>query len=170
MKITEFLRCTGIPYTVHHHVTNRSALERARSFGEEATHVAKPVLLKVEGEFAVAILPAGNRVDFAKLCQALDAEKCSLATAADATKLFFDCEAGIISPFGSRYGIYALADCQLAREGHLLFPGSRQETIHMLARDFYDVETPEIVDICSNAIAQRRGSPKIALKSGLKNA
>lgn len=151
MQIIDFLESAGVSFTVHHHEPTDSALDRAALFHGTQTQAVKPVLLKVDGTFAVALIAASSRISLLKVRQALRAGRCGFATEADAINLFVDCDPGVINAFGSQYSLTTLIDKHLTRALHLLFPGNRQsESIHLSLQDFEKLERPKVVDVCRN--------------------
>ena len=75
MNIQEFLGRRNIPFQVLQHRETFDAQRMAQSVHESGHHVAKTVLLRVDGdrEYVVAVLPASHNLDFAKLEKVLPA-------------------------------------------------------------------------------------------------
>jgi Ala-tRNA(Pro) deacylase len=151
MNITSFFEQEHVPFTVHRHGSTGSAQHMAHILHETGDRVAKTVLLKVDGEFVVAVLQATHNVDFPKLRAAVGARRVSLATEDELCERFPDCERGAVPPLGSKYGLRTLVDRPLACQSHLMFDGNtHEETIRMRYRDFSRLEQPEVAEFSSH--------------------
>jgi Ala-tRNA(Pro) deacylase len=107
--------------------------------------VAKTVLVKAEGVYLLAILPATSRIDLASLGHALglDPGEVKLAAANEIERVFHDCEPGTIPPFGQLYNLRTVADVSLQGAEVLVFrTNTRHLGIRMQFRDFERLEEP----------------------------
>lgn len=154
MKISEFLTEKQIPFEVCKHPAASNAARLAATMHIDCNDVAKTVLLRLNGgfKFMVAILPGSHVVDLAKLSQALGGTRVALATKDELTARCPDCDAGVLPPFGTEYGLETVIDPAVEKHDQIVFEGNtRDEAIRMRYRDFYDLEHPLIVAFATPA-------------------
>ena len=149
MNVTEFLTNKGVGFETIEHKDTYSAQQLAEAVHVSGRTVAKTVLLLTGGgDYAIAVLPADQGVDFDKAAQALGDGKVQLATEFEISQLFSDCELGAIPPFGSRYGLQTLVDVTLAQDEQIIFEGNtHHEAIRLNFEDFRNLEQPLVVDL-----------------------
>ncbi|MBW3542656.1 MAG: YbaK/EbsC family protein [Planctomycetes bacterium] len=145
MRIEEFLREQKVPFDVLHHRTTYTAQDTAHSLHVPGDNLAKTVVLNVDGEHVLAVLPATHAIDFDSLRQALSARSVELAPEDELSTLFDDCELGAVPPFGSQYGLPTLVDKPLCEDEHIVFDGNTHgEAIYMRYHDFEKIEHPRV--------------------------
>lgn len=146
-RIVQYLKEVGIPFTRRWHAKAVTAQELAASLHVTGYRVAKSVLLDVDGERWIAVLPAPERVDTERLAEALDARHIRLLDEAEFDGLFPDCELGAEPPFGRLYGMPVVVDTSLAGEDRIVFrAGSHEETIELSYADFARLEQPKVAN------------------------
>ena len=72
-KITDFLSHHKVHYQTVDHDPAFTAQEIAASSHISGKHLAKTVMVKVDGEMSMAVLPASYKVDVERLRKTLDA-------------------------------------------------------------------------------------------------
>lgn len=145
-KIREFLDSKKIKYTSVKHSEVYTAQELAASAHIPGRQLAKTVMVKIDGDVAMAVLPAPYKVDFASLKKGTGAKKVSLASEDEFKDLFPDCEVGAMPPFGNLYGINVYADKSLAEEIEIAFcAGSHTELIRLAYKDFAKLAEPKVL-------------------------
>jgi Ala-tRNA(Pro) deacylase len=143
--VKKLLDLRKIPYEHHVHPTAFTAQQVAASEHIPGTVVAKTVVIKADGNFVMAVLPASLKIDCAALQEELKASELSLANEAEFDCLFPDSEIGAMPPFGNLYGLPVYADESLARDRAILFnAGTHQDAIRMSYRDFRRLVEPKI--------------------------
>ena len=106
-------------------------------------HLAKVVMVKVEGELTMLVLPTPARVDFSRLKEALAAKEVELARERDFGHRFPDCEVGAMPPFGNLYGMKVFVAKTLAEGDEIAFTaGTHSELIKMAYKDFKNAVKP----------------------------
>ncbi len=144
-KLLEYLDEHKISYERISHPQAYSAQEtadRARIPGRE---FAKTVMIKLDGQMALAVLPAPEKVNFTLLQQAAGAETVSLATEADFKALFPDCDLGAMPPFGNVYDLPVYVAGTLAEMKCIAFPaGTHTELLRMDYADFERLVRPHL--------------------------
>ncbi|PYY35027.1 Cys-tRNA(Pro) deacylase [Curtobacterium sp. MCJR17_055] len=126
---TVALERAGVPYTPHvyeHH-------ESATNFGEEAAaalglreeQVFKTLVVSVDGELAVAIVPVADRLDLKAVAAAVGGKKASLADPALAERRTGYVVGGI-SPVGQRTRLRTVLDASAADHATIFVSGGRR--------------------------------------------
>lgn len=147
----------GVEYELHDHDRAVSANRLAEAEGVTGWDVAKPVLLSVGGELAMAVVPGPLHVDLDKASDVLGHNEVRLADEQEFTDRFPDAEPGAEAPFGNLYGIPVFLDEQLrARDRMVCRDGSHTRTISLTTFDFVELVAPEIVDIAAGGTAPER--------------
>ena len=148
MNVSEFLANKGVEFEAVPHADTYDAQRMAQTLHVSGDEVAKTVLLRTAtNNFALAVLPASQDVDFKKAAEALG-EGVALATEFDISQSFPDCELGAIPPFGSEYGLRTLVDVSLAEDEQIFFEGNtHHEAFRIGFEDFRSIEQPLVVDI-----------------------
>ena len=156
MCIRGLLTDRAVRFEVLLHRPTPSAAHLAGSVHVPGRSVAKTVLIRARGGFALAVLPATHRIDTAKLAQILDATNLRLATEAEVEGLFTDCEPGALPPFGHLYGLLTVVDATLAAGSEIVFVANmRHEGIRMRFRDYEAIEGPVRARFASPIAARR---------------
>jgi Ala-tRNA(Pro) deacylase len=149
-KVHALLEQHGVSYDTHSHPRVVSAQRLAAAEEVSGWDVAKPVLLSVSGELAMAVVPAAVHVDLDKARRVLGNNEVHLAPEAEFVSLFPDCAPGAEPPFGNLYGIPVFLDERLrARPEMVCRDGSHTESITMPVADYVRVVQPEIVDLAA---------------------
>lgn len=141
-----------VPYEVQTHERAVSAQRLAASEHVSGWDVAKPVMLSVGGELAMAVVPGAVDVDLERAEEVLGHNEVRLADEEEFTNVFEDCEAGAVPPFGNLYGVPVFLDGKLRqRERMICRDGSHTETVEISVEDYVRLVDPEIVDISTAA-------------------
>jgi len=100
MRVIEFLDKSKVKYKVTKHETAFTAQQMAAVEHEPGKYVAKPVVVKADGEYVMCVLPACYKIDLKALKSQLGAKSVTLAEEKDIGRIFDDCELGAEPPFG----------------------------------------------------------------------
>ena len=149
-KLTELLERGRVPYRSVPHtadVTSQSTAEHTHTPGRA---FAKTVIVWVDGEFAMTVLPAHRRVDLEKLRKWLDAAKVRLATEEEMSRLFPDCEVGAEPPFGNLYELPVYVSPLLSRDIITFQGGNHEEAVRMKYEDFAALAKPSVIDFVAD--------------------
>jgi Ala-tRNA(Pro) deacylase len=102
--------------------------------------------VKLDGELAMAVLPAAYRVDFKLLKKASKAKKAELASEEEFRDRFPECELGAMPPFGNLYDIKVYVAESLTEDDEIAFnAGSHTELIRMSFKDFERLVKPTVM-------------------------
>lgn len=128
------------------HEQTFTAPETAQSTHIPGRKLAKVVMVKLDDELAMTVLPSNKHVDLELLRKVTRAENVSLAHENEFNKEFPDCELGAMPPFGERYHMDVFLSDSLAQNDWLAFPcGSHTDVVKMSSRDFLKLVHPEIL-------------------------
>jgi Ala-tRNA(Pro) deacylase len=114
-------------------------MQTARAAGVEAARVAKGVLLDGVGCQMVAMVPADQEVHLGKL--GLDhGVEFSLADEASVSRLFADCEPGVIPGLPNAWGVEMVWDDALMEQPDLyLEAGDHERLVHVETRYLHEL-------------------------------
>lgn len=142
MRVRDFLADQHVAFETILHPPAFTAQKLAHVLHVPGRQVAKCVLLRGPQGFVIAVLPAIHHVDTALLSVALEGPV-RLATDLEVADLFRDCEWGVLSPFGTLYGVRTLLDEHFRPEDFLVFESnSHLESVRLRCRDFEALERP----------------------------
>jgi Ala-tRNA(Pro) deacylase len=146
-KLKQLLDDRRVKYVTVRHSPAYTAQEVAASAHISGYEIAKTVMVKVDGDMAMAVLPAPLQVDLRHLRELIDAERVELATEAEFKALFPECEPGAMPPFGSLYGMETYVAGRLAEDEYIAFnAGTHTELIRMRYRDFERLVDPRVLE------------------------
>jgi Ala-tRNA(Pro) deacylase len=146
-QIVRHLESSRVPFVVRHHRHAVSAQELAAAVHVSGYRVAKSVLVSVDGQPMIAVLPAADIVDTDRLAAALQAQRVLLMRESEFAGLFKGCDLGAEPPLGSLYGLPVVVDRSLARSQPLIFRGgSHEEALEMRYEDYAQLEHPRLAD------------------------
>ena len=145
MNVEKFLQQQHVPFDVLPHRSTHSAQSLAQSLDVPGDNVAKSVLLKVDGEFMLAVIPASLQISMSLLKSRMPAKHVELATEDELAEVFRDCERGVAPPFGRSYGIRTLVDRSLTEDEHIVFEAnSHDQAIYLRYQDYAKIERPSV--------------------------
>jgi Ala-tRNA(Pro) deacylase len=106
------------------------------------------VIVRIDGDLAMAVVPASRHVDLSLLKRALGAQTVELASEQEFKDKFPDCEAGAMPPFGNLYGMAVYADESLNSLKEITFnAGTHRDLMRMDWIDLVRLVEPRIVQI-----------------------
>jgi len=144
-QVLDYLNRRKAHYRVVPHRPANTAQELAAQMHVHGWRLAKPVLLKADGRYVLALLPAPFVVDFARVRALLGGAEITLASEEDLRLAFPDSEAGATPPFGNLYGVPVIVEEKLAAQDSIVFSaGSRREAIQMGFEEFRQLANPII--------------------------
>jgi len=145
-KLKRFLDSHGVDYRTISHSEAFTAEKVAASAHIPGQELAKTVMVKVDGEMAMAVLPASFQVDFNLLKETSGAENIELASEQEFRDLFPDCEVGAMPPFGNLYDMEVYVADALTEDEEIAFnAGSHTELIKMPYKDFEQLVKPKVM-------------------------
>ena len=151
-KLKDFLDENSVRYVCIKHSPAYTSQEIAESAHIRGKEMAKVVMVKIEDEMAMLVLPASERVSLELFSQSLGKGSVELATEDEFGTLFPDCELGAMPPFGNLYDMEVFVSPHLAEDVEIAFnAGSHTELIQMGYGDFERLVRPVKVRLSNRA-------------------
>lgn len=151
-KLKEYLDSQNIKYVSISHSVAYTAQEIASLAHIPGRDLAKTVIVRIGGDFAMAVVPASMHVDLMALQEAAGAPPVVLASEWEFRDRFPDCEPGAMPPFGSLYGMDVFVDEALTRETEIAFnAGTHRELVRLAYSDFARLVRPKVVSVGRHA-------------------
>jgi Ala-tRNA(Pro) deacylase len=152
-KLKKFLDDNHIEYVTIQHSQAFTSPRIAASAHISGKELAKTVMVKVDGEMAMAVLPSNFQVDFDQLKKTTKAENVELAGEEEFKYLFPECELGAMPPFGNLWNMDVYVAETLAEDEMICFnAGSHTELIQLSYKDFIRLVKPSIIKFSSQVI------------------
>lgn len=144
-KLKSYLDESKIRYLTISHSSAYTSQEIAASAHVSGKEFAKTVMIKIDGQMAMAVLPAAYHVDFEALKGIFNTQNVSLATETEFKDKFPDCEPGAMPPFGNLYGMEVFVAEALASHSEIAFNAcSHTEIIRMDYADYFRLVKPRV--------------------------
>lgn len=154
-SLLEYLDKHGVQYTVMTHSPAYTAQGIAALSHTPGKQMVKSVVVNVDGELTLAVLPASFQVDFGLLKRAIRAKNVQIASEDEFKDSFPECELGAMPPFGNVYGMRVIADESLTRDKEITFNAcSHRELIRMSWEDFRMLAQPKMAKFASARIGK----------------
>ena len=124
-----------------------TAQQVAASAHISGKEIAKTVMIKVNGEMAMAVLPGSYLVDFSLLKEAIGTDDIRLAGEQEFKELFPDCQNGAMPPFGNLYGMKVYVAKALVDDHQIAFnAGTHTQLVQLAYKDFERLVKPQILE------------------------
>ena len=134
LTMQEFLEDSRVAYDIARHGKTGSSAMTAQASHVPGNALAKGVVLRWNGSYLLAVVPASSHVDLDSVGK-LVGEKVELASEMEASTLFPDCEIGAVPIFGAPYRIPSVVDDSLERHGDIYFEGGDHRTLVHVSSD-----------------------------------
>lgn len=151
--ISHYLDDHGVAHKLFEHETRFSAAGEARASGVAPHDAAKSVLLRVPEGYLLAVIPASERLDLAKLRRVLEANgsRIRLATEDEMAADFPGLELGALPPLGSMLGTPEVIDARLLDHPRILCnAGDHRHSMLVETREIADLTKARVADICQD--------------------
>ncbi len=144
-RLKQYLDTYNIKYVSISHSLAFPALEIAKSAHIPSKEMAKTLIVKIDGQPAMVVLPAAYKMDLKILSEVFDTSV-TLADEPEFSRLFPDCEVGAMPPFGNLYDLDVyVAESVTERETIAFNAGSHSEIIKMAYKDFEKLVQPKLI-------------------------
>ena len=148
MKLKQYLDNEGIKYVTIVHSPAYTAQEAAASAHIQRNVLAKTVIVELDDELAMVVVPANRRVELKELRELTGCERVKIASEDTFRKRFPDCEVGAMPPFGNLYGMEVFAAASLSDSPEIAFnAGTHTEVVKMEYRDFERMVHPRVMNL-----------------------
>lgn len=147
-KLKQFLDSNNVEYITINHSPAYTAQRIAELTHIPGKELAKTVIVKLDGKFAMTVLPASHRVDLDYLKRGVEADTVEVATENEFKDLFPDCEVGAMPPFGNLYDMDVYVAEKLAEDEEIAFnSGSHTELVKLSYEDFEHLVSPKVIQM-----------------------
>ncbi len=144
-KMKEYLDSHNIKYMSIRHSPAFTTQEVAQATHIHGHQMAKVVMLKINGELAMAVTAADRMVDIPGIMRAAGTSDVALADEKEFESRFEGVETGAMPPFGNLYGMDVYVDRTLSKNREIAFnAGSHTEVIRMSYQDFERLVQPRV--------------------------
>jgi Ala-tRNA(Pro) deacylase len=134
--VKNYLASQAVGYQLVPHPHSQSSRETAAAAHVPDDHIAKAVILKDERGFLMAVIPGNHWIKLHAVQQELG-RMLGLATEAEISGLFKDCQVGAIPPLGSAYALETLLDEELSTRVTVYFEsGDHEHLVQVSGEDF----------------------------------
>jgi Ala-tRNA(Pro) deacylase len=155
-NIRDYLEKNHVTYWRKIHPVAYTAQELAQMDHVPGRDIAKTVVLKSDGRFMLAVLPADLEINMAILKRKLGSLNLMLATEEEFAPLFPQSQKGAMPPFGGLYGLPVFCDRTLASRREIEFnAGTHVDTLRMTFEEFEVLERPIILDFAEGFVRSR---------------
>ena len=145
-KLKEFLDGEGVKYVSIVHSTAYTAQEVAASAHVTGREMAKTVIVELDGQMAMAVLPANRKIVLQDLREITGCDQVRFASEEQFKQQFPDCETGAMPPFGNLYGMEVYVAESLSHNEEIAFnAGSHTEVIKLRYADFERLVKPKVL-------------------------
>lgn len=145
-KLKQFLDENLVKYVTITHSKAFTAQEVAESAHVSGRAMAKVVILDLDGELAMAVLPADRKVVAQDLRDITGSDHVRFASENRFKNCFPDCEIGAMPPFGNLYGMEVFVAESLGENEEIAFnAGSHEEIIKLKYADFERLVQPMVM-------------------------
>lgn len=145
-KLKEFLENQKVKYVSMMHSPAFTSQEIAAAAHISGKQLAKTVIVKMDGKFAMIVLPANDQVNFSRFREATKCKEVDLASESEFKEKFSGCEVGAMPPFGNLYDMAVYVSSDLGHQSHIIFnAGSHSELMQMAYSDFEKLVQPRRV-------------------------
>ncbi len=151
-KLETYLRNQDVSFNkiVHHktYTAQRTAADTHIS-GKE---IAKTVIMKIDNQMSMVVLPGDMQVDIGLLKMSIEAKNIRLATEMEFKDLFENCEVGAMPPFGNLYDMPVYVAEALKEDVFIAFnAGTHSLLIQMKYEDFERLVQPIVLKLAYHA-------------------
>ncbi len=164
ITLKQYLDDHHATYDVITHNRTATSCQTAEASHISADSLAKGVVLKRPGGYALAIAPASSQVKLDEVVRSLDWSIVGLATEEEIAWLFPDCDLGAIPAIAAAYGLEAVVDKSLEGKSDIYFEGGDHHSlIHMSGAEFYKlIEAVPRRRFCTSPSRKRDQAQRIA--------
>ncbi len=143
-KLKEFLNQNNVQYVSIKHSPAYEAQKIAASAHIKGKNLAKTVIVKLEGNLVMAVLPAKYQVDLGRLKAAANKDSAEIAAEPEFADVFPGCDTGAMPPFGNLFDVPVWVDETLASDEEIAFnAGSYSELLQLSYKDFEVLVRPQ---------------------------
>ena len=151
-RLEAFLRNEDVSFNKIAHHKTYTAQRTAADTHISGKEIAKTVIVKLDGQMCMVVLPGDMQIDINLLREATGAKDIRLATEMEFKDLFENCEVGAMPPFGNLYDMPVYVAEALKEDVFIAFnAGTHSLLIQMKYADFERLVQPTVMKIAYHA-------------------
>ncbi len=146
VKLIKYLEKAGVKHEILEHKTVYTAIDAAITMKKKMQEIAKSLLIKVDKDYYIALLPADNNLNFDKLKKTISKEtKKEIKTIKIPGEKIMEnalkIKAGSLTAFGKMHKAKVIVDKKMEKIKKAIFAsGSSNHSIEMAVKDFIKLE------------------------------
>jgi len=146
VKLKKFLDDNNVKYLTITHSRAYTAQGIASALHCPGKEMAKSVIVKKNGTYAMVVLSASENINFNKLKQELGTSEVELATEEEFKGLFPECEVGAMPVLGNLYGLPVYCSKRIVEDDDIYFnAGSHSIAVKLATKDFLKLVNPKVL-------------------------
>ncbi|MBR9856740.1 MAG: YbaK/EbsC family protein [Gammaproteobacteria bacterium] len=143
-RLQQYLDQQGVKYRVITHSPAFTAQDVAEVAHVPGSVMAKVVIMSLDGQMTMIVVPAPKKIHPDNLAQSLSAQEVTFLHENDFREKFPDCDVGALPPFGNLYEITVYIDSELAHQEEIVFSaGSYRELFSLTMKDYLRLVQPK---------------------------
>ncbi len=147
-RLKEFLNENHVKFVTISHSQAFTAQEIAAAAHVSGKSLAKTVMVKLDGDLAMAVLPGPEHLSMERLKHATGAHDVELASEEDFSDRFPSCEVGAMPPFGNLWGVPVFVDQRLREDEEIVFnAGTHTELVKLPYAEYEKLVQPAIAEL-----------------------
>ena len=144
-RLKKFLEDNDVHFETIPHSQAFTAQEIAAVAHVPGKELAKTVMVKLDGELAMAVLPATDQVSTERLKDVTGAHHVELASEKEFADRFPTCEVGAMPPFGNLWEMPVFVDQRLREDEEIVFnAGTHTELVKLSYADYERLVKPAV--------------------------
>ena len=152
IQLTRFLEENSVPYEVIHHSLDYTAQEAAHDTHTPGIEFAKTLIVYIDTDYAMVVLPAHRYLSWDGLRRALNVGGVGLAKEDVLSDLCPDCEIGAQPPFGNLYGLPVYISSEMTGDERITFnAGTHEDAIRLSMADYQRLVHPRVIDLAMSS-------------------
>jgi len=124
----KYLAAENIQYDEIPHVLTMSSARTAQACHISGDRLAKAIVLRRNGDFMLAVLPASHHLTLSELRARFD-DRIDMANEAEINRLFADCAHGAVPAVGACYGLDVIVDDDIDAQPEIYMEAGDHETL-----------------------------------------
>lgn len=145
--LVDYLNRSNASFQLQHHPVAYTAAEVAQAAHVQGAHFAKVVMIKIDDELAMVVIPAHFHLELDLLQDSFDGRSLRLAEEREFRHRFPRCETGAMPPFGHLYGVVTYVVTLFDEDSDIAFnAGTHTEIIRMGFRDFLRLAHADVLE------------------------
>ena len=147
-RLKAFLDENHVKFTTISHSQAFTAQEIAAAAHVPGKSLAKTVMVKLDGDLAMAVLQGPDHLSVARLKEATGAHEVELASEDEFAARFPSCEVGAMPPFGNLWDVPVFVDQRLREDEEIVFNAcSHTELIKLPYAEYERLVNPAVAEL-----------------------